>query len=410
MSGLTGLPPCTFRDIPQISEDPGAASKLLDLPVVRGIDEIPRFSAVDGTELFRHRYFSRGGAALLVGPTGIGKSALLMQWLILWALGQPAFGITPTGALRILLVQAENDDGDLAEMRDGVVAGLKLTDEDRVQYNANLRVVTETSRSGLMFVEVLNQILAANPVDLVVLDPLFAYLGCDAVDQASVTTFLRNGLNPLLTQHHCGCLLVHHTNKPSGGQSRSVVQAGDHAYLGAGSAEFANWARAVIVLKSIGHADVFELRLGKRGARVGWKEADGVTARYSTQISHSLHPGELCWHEVLPADQIIVPLTKGLRGSLFTKADILKLVPENGQIEKVRLAAVANQQGVGINKAKGFIRDLVADGVLLEVPIPRAGTRPGIALVRANQFPGAEICTIDTHGVEDHPDLPLVEA
>ena len=404
------LPPCPFRDTPQVSDDRETASNPLDLPVVRGIDEIPRFLASDGTELLQNRYLSRRGAALLIGPTGIGKSALLMQWLILWALGQPAFGIAPTGALRILLMQAENDDGDLAEMRDGVVAGLGLTDEDRVQYNAYLRVVTESSRSGFEFVGVLDQILTANLVDLVVLDPLFAYLGCDAADQAGVTTFLRNGLNPILKRHNCGALVVHHTNKPSAGQNRSAVQAGDHAYLGAGSAEFAIWGRAGIVLKSIGRADVFEFRLGKRGARVGWREPDGVTARYSTQISHSLNPGELCWHEILPADQIIVPLINGARGNLSTKADVLKLVSSDEPIEKDRLVATARQQGIGINKAKGFINDLIADGSLLVVPIPRAGTRPEITLVRANQPPETEICTIDTHGVEAHTDHPLSEA
>ena len=37
------------------------------------------------------------------------------------------------GLKKSLLVQAENDDGDLAEMRDGVIRGLGLSDEDRAR-------------------------------------------------------------------------------------------------------------------------------------------------------------------------------------------------------------------------------------------------------------------------------------
>jgi len=37
-----------------------------------------------------------GGGLLLVGPTGIGKSSLSMQDMILWALGRESFEIFPT--------------------------------------------------------------------------------------------------------------------------------------------------------------------------------------------------------------------------------------------------------------------------------------------------------------------------
>ena len=37
---------------------------------------------------------------LLVGPTGVGKSALAMQAMILWGLGREAFGIKPAKPLK----------------------------------------------------------------------------------------------------------------------------------------------------------------------------------------------------------------------------------------------------------------------------------------------------------------------
>ena len=46
----------------------------------------------DPTELLKHRFLYRGAVCLLCGPTGIGKSAFLMQAAIYWCLGRPVFG------------------------------------------------------------------------------------------------------------------------------------------------------------------------------------------------------------------------------------------------------------------------------------------------------------------------------
>src|SRR5206468_2700274 len=85
--------------------------------------------------------------------------------------------------------------------------------------------------------------------------------------------------NPLLREFNCAAVVVHHTNKPPTGKEKPDWSAGDFAYLGGGSAEWANWARAVLGLRSLGSHDVFELRAGKRGGRLGWKEEDGETSR-----------------------------------------------------------------------------------------------------------------------------------
>src|SRR5262245_8076460 len=69
---------------------------------------LPNFD--DPDELLKRRFLCRGGALLIVGPTGIGKSALAMQFMISWALGKESFSIKPTGLLKCLLIQAENDE------------------------------------------------------------------------------------------------------------------------------------------------------------------------------------------------------------------------------------------------------------------------------------------------------------
>jgi hypothetical protein len=81
----------------------------------------------DPDELLKHRFLCRGGGAMVNGPTGVGKSSFLMQAAVLRSIGRSFFGIQPARPLTSLLVQAENDDGDLVEQREGVFTGLGLT-------------------------------------------------------------------------------------------------------------------------------------------------------------------------------------------------------------------------------------------------------------------------------------------
>src|SRR5687768_15690667 len=97
----------------------------------RSLGDLMRRIENDPRELLHFHYLVRGGGLLLVGPTGIGKSSFSMQAMISWALNKPAFDIHPTGPITSLLIQSENDDGDLADMRDGVIAGMGLGEADR---------------------------------------------------------------------------------------------------------------------------------------------------------------------------------------------------------------------------------------------------------------------------------------
>jgi len=143
--------------------------------------------------------------------------------------------------------------------------------------------------------------------------------------QRDVGGFLRNGLNPLLREFNCGCVIVHHTNKPPTGREKATWNAGDFAYLGAGSAEWANHARAVLALRSIGSHEVFELRAGKRGSRLGWREVDGQTKAFAKHLAHSKEPGVICWHEAEAGD---VPQSG--RPKRHDAAEMLALLSDGG--------------------------------------------------------------------------------
>lgn len=294
-------------------------------PESKPLADLKRREANDPTELLRTGYLCQGGGLLLCGPTGIVKSSLAMQAMILFALGRECFGIMPAKPLRSLLIQAENDDGDLAQMRDGVVARLELPHTESQTALSSIVVACEDIRTKATFTNyTLAPLLAKHQPDLVWIDPALAYLGGEASAQKDVGGFLRNLINPLLHRFECGGIIITHTNKPPSGHEKPNWQAGDFAYLGTGSAEWANWARAVLAIRSIGSHDVFELVAGKRGRRLGWKDAANNPA-YSKFLAHSKEPGVICWQEVSAED---VP-TKG-RPKSYDVAEMLALLPPEG--------------------------------------------------------------------------------
>ena len=351
--------------------EPVTPPKTLPPRVGKRLGELVAFGPNDPNELLRHRFLCRGGGLLLVGPTGIGKSSLSMQMKIYWAIGQACFGFEPKQPLKSLLIQAENDEGDLAEMRDGVIAGLNLTLEQKQIALENIIVVREDARTGLAFFGgTVRPLLAEHRPDLLWIDPALAYLGGEASSQKDVGGFLRNMLNPLLTEFNCGCVMVHHTNKPVSGVEKKDWQAGDFAYLGSGSIEWAGWARAVIAVRSLGSHTVFELRAAKRGGRLRWREPDGETPAYAKLIGHATEPGVICWRE---ADASELP-PKGKGKKVFTKEDLLAHVPADKPIGKDVLRSKANGAGIAVTRINGLIAELLVDGTLHEWREKRPGT------------------------------------
>jgi hypothetical protein len=362
-------------------------------PVAKRLDELVAHAANDPSELLRNRFLCRGAGLLLVGPTGIGKSSLAMQNMILWALGRPAFGIVPARPLKSLLIQAENNDGDLAEMRDGVIKGMNLTDEEKQTAMKNVIVAREDVRTGWrFFTETVRPLLADHKPDLLWIDPALSYLGGEANSQKDVGGFLRNQLNPLLREFDCGVVVVHHTNKPPAGREKPDWNGGDFAYLGGGSAEWANWARAVIALRSLGSHSVFELRAAKRGGRLGWTEADGETRAFTKLIAHANEPGVICWREADPSEMPETSKTK----RKYTKDDVLPHVPTDKPISKDALRSKANAAGIALNKINPLIAELLDDGSLHEWREKRPGTNPKISFARFPQ-PEKKIIQRDTY-------------
>lgn len=335
-------------------------------PLAKSIGSLVAPPKNDPNELIRHRWLCKGGMVLINAPTGVGKSSLVMQFCVSWALAKSVFGITPAKPLKCVILQAENDEGDMAEMRDGVIKGMGLSpDEIEIAVNV-VHFREEIFTTGALFCELVDRILEETGADIVVIDPVLHYIGGSTSDQEVVGKWLRNSLMPVLKRRGAGCLLVHHTNKPPTGKEKREWQAGDFAYTGSGSAEWANVPRAVLSLRSVGSHDEYELVAGKRGGRLSWHDREGAKT-YSRRISHSKQPGVICWHEVAEED-IQDPRKPTMEQYLSIFPAKWKKSPKESLMTAADRAAAFKARMWDHHLEPEFTRKAIADGKIKKAP------------------------------------------
>lgn len=328
----------------------------------------------DGTaELVADRFLCAGGALLLSGPTGIGKSSLAMQLAVGWALNREVFGFKPTRPLASLMVQAENDEADLVEMRDGVAAGMHLDQADRATVGQMVSIATIDAATSHQFGQVLIERIRQWQPDIVFLDPLLAYVGGDVSKQEVASEFLRGILTPLMHRARVGVILLHHTGKPP----REGQDERGTDYLGLGSSELSNWPRAIATLTRTKVDDVFALALGKRGRRANWFNGDGMRTftRLLRHAEHGIH-----WEAIDETEAV-----KAAIAQAPSKDSLMAHVPVDKPILKDALISKAQTAGIGIVKAKGYIAELLDEGRLHEWAIARAKKKAAVAVARVPQ-------------------------
>lgn len=249
------------------------------------------------------RYVCRGGSFLLSAPTGAGKSAWVMGAAGAWSIGKEFCGIAPARPLRIVIIQAENDEGDLHEMSVGQYDHIGMTRKDWEMAHQNTVFIHHNQSTGDEFLMFVKRALRKHQPDLLIIDPLNAYAKGDLKSQETIAEFCRTGLNPLLTEFKCALLLVHHQNKPNHSEKDAASwRPMDWSYNFAGSADLANWARAIMVIAATAHPGVFKFVAAKRGRRLGW-EQDGKRS-LTRYFAHSEDPEKIVWCEPTP-DQLL---------------------------------------------------------------------------------------------------------
>ena len=224
----------------------------------------------DPDNLIGNRWITRGSSMIISGGTGIGKSSLMMQIITQWCLGLDFFGIAPIKPLKIGVIQAENDRGDLSEAFRGVI-NKRVSIEQMRQLHSNLEFRTETVRTGEAFLAYARRFIHKSKLDLIIADPLFSYFGGDLSDQSEVSVFLRNKLQPILHETKVAWIWMHHVSKPQRKDGGEPLTTMELAHSGFGSSELANWAREIAVLHEVGQSKPrrFQLAFCKRGGRIG---------------------------------------------------------------------------------------------------------------------------------------------
>ncbi len=232
------------------------------------------------------RFLCRQGAWLLVAQSGVGKSVFAMQGAVSFSVGRALFGLRVKGPLRNLMIQAENNRGDMHETFVGVCRGLALTEGERSLLDANFRTVHCSRYSGGEFAEFVAHLCRVHRPDIVWIDPLLAYLGGEVGKMQDTGRFLRNQLSPVIEDYDCGLVMVHHTGKPPKSED-AKYKGHDLAYLGIGSSDITNWARSTsTLLRMEGCENRFVLEHGKRADRAG--------CAAQTEIMHA-SGGDICW-------------------------------------------------------------------------------------------------------------------
>lgn len=259
-------------------------------------------SIPDKNSLVGNRWLCRGGNALWAAGAGYGKSSLTMQLGVYWGCGQSVFGLKPHFPIKSLIVQAENDDHDMAEQYNGVLEGIAAAGDLDVESNQatidkNLVMVRMEGISGLAFVSKLQDLLEIYRPAIVWIDPLFSFAGCDLIDAEHTGRFLREWLFPLFTKFSCCGCVIHHVGKPPRAQQSSTVATIDEQYLSFGSSEIQNAFRAVNVIKppTQDAPGVFRLILSKRGERAKAKDTEG---NFTSTIFLKHSWPHICWQQV----------------------------------------------------------------------------------------------------------------
>lgn len=363
------------------------------LPLCRSLMDCAEAEVDHSKTLLANRWLCEGGGAFLIGPSGHGKSVAINQACLLWSAGKPAFGIKPARPLKIVLLQTENDDGDVTEALRDIPKALGLTAEDCELVRANTRtlpcekasILTSGGRDLLM--ARVADLAKRFDADLIIMDNWSSFFGDIGPDEIAFE--LHRVVSRHLQAIKAALMCIHHPPKTTN-RDTTTWSAMDFMYSGAGSAQLTNWARAILVIEPVANG-VYRFIAAKRGERIGWVDEDGRMTR--ERCFRHASGGRICWldadeDDVDKASAALDKIKSTRRGVKWTPTaeDALRHAPAPpGTIEKSVLEAKLTAEGSAIQKAKDAIKLALNGEILFEHRVERAGKRPAIHVSRIEQ-------------------------
>ena len=286
------------------------------------LTDFPMNSDPDAMIGTKRRYLCRGGSMVIIGPSGAGKSTLMTSMAMPWAMGRSWNGIDCKRPLRSVIVQAENDKGDIAEMAAGSVFGLnrkgKIQPEEYKNLVNNVIFVPVSGVVGADFVKALERQILFHRADVVWIDPVLSYIGGDISKQEVSSNFFRVLLDPMLKRTGAIAILMHHTGKPekADGKVKAEKTVKEFAYSGLGSSDMVNWVRAVAVLMPTAEKGFYRLMFCKRESRSGVIDFDGVEEVDTIHLRQGVKNEGLSWTLCKAPQEDVAPLKKQERSEL----------------------------------------------------------------------------------------------
>ena len=282
------------------------AAKADDPAVQMTLDALETFDRKNDPDcLIGSRWMNKGYSCLLISQSGVGKSSFSLQLMITLALKRQGgfFGIEAKRPLKVLFLQSENCLGDVAEAYQDITAGMNLHLPEREMLKENLVIYRLKRETGKAFLDKMRALIKLHAADVVVVDPLMAFIGISVTDQEQMTEWCRVGLDSVLSDTGAILFAVHHTTKPRSAKDKEGQTSADLAYSGAGASELVNYMREAAVLERCpGDEPIFKFSLTKRRGRSDMRDNEGNFAP-SIYVRHSPIRGIIRWERsVSPTD------------------------------------------------------------------------------------------------------------
>lgn len=179
--GLDDLLPCDLWAAPPTAPDePAVAPSPEQMP--EPDEDIDTFLAGDDPEYdwLIPACLERGDRLILTGPEGGGKSTFLRQFAVQCAAGIHPFTLAPMTAISVMYIDLENSRKQVRRK----LRPLRLAARDIDPNNMRIRIVTEgidlLSATDVAFLE---ERIAVNKPDLLIIGPLYKLVGDDPVKE-----------------------------------------------------------------------------------------------------------------------------------------------------------------------------------------------------------------------------------
>jgi len=174
-------------------------------------------------DIIAPRVLTPGGLLVLGGAPKVGKSDLLISWLVHMAAGQPFLGFTPPRPLRIFYLQAEIQYHYLRERLKQIALPPDILAAARDTFVATPKLKMLLDQEGSVRVaQAIRTAFPEAPPDIICVDPIRNLFdggpdGGGENDNTAMMFFLKERVE-VLRDHidpDCGLILVHHTKKLS---------------------------------------------------------------------------------------------------------------------------------------------------------------------------------------------------